>query len=386
MNFRAFIETVVPYVKKMFDPALLTFEEFYTAINPSNRTHPESAYNQSVATMNKKRSEYLEPVKRQLINKIFFEFRLNKTDRYKDEKFVKTGPDGEPVRINGQLQYYTEDELAKLNVRRYDYSFGVFHGEQQVAYAQDEWGCLLVTVAQEYRGFGIGPILTKMAWEAEPGKDSGGCTVLGRGMVANVHREFVGEYLRNGFYSHLVRQGTITTERVKQIVDSARLAEKKPKPEKDLNMNNPENWLLYAKDGTFVLYDKKLKDHAKDEFLSYWQEQAIKGLAFVGGGMTNGTEYRLHKLGGDTPKIKEFMLILALSWAKEENDPVFIHKEDRDVVNQDKVEMKNGWATLKIEPINYKPMARQETLFRKSFDKYDEFWTIMVELAEAKFD
>lgn len=375
------------------DPALLTFQEFWKGVGGGDKHHPPSAYDWDLAKMNGTREAYPTLLYRRTISGIPFEFRMLKRDRYQENSFVKIDSDGIPVRDpSGEVQYYSIPELAEKKVRRYEYSFSIFDGEQQVAVTQDEWGCLLVVVAREYRQFGLGPVLTKMAWEAEPGKSTGGCTPGGARVVEKVHQDFVREYLRNGTYSRLIREGAITIERVKEILKSAHLESQyvapRAKGKIQFGMNDPKNFLLFEQDGGFILYDRKLKDllerGSEDDF--YWMEKAIKGHSFAGGGYHSDDKLFLHQLGGDTPQIKKFMFMLALSYAKKEGVPLKIFDNDLNMVNPSEVELdERNLATMKGAPINWGPMKAQETQFRKTFDRYGEFKDRLMEMADAKY-
>lgn len=386
-SFCMLVEAVNQYVQKKVDPALLTFGEFYELINPRHKSHPETAYNYTVQSMNDHNevSRYPILVKREVSKGITFDIRMYKNDLHEKGKYVKTDPQGNPVTINNELQYYTKEELEKLGYRRYEYGFAAVHDGKIVGIAQDEWGCVLVAVAQEYSGFDLGKVLAKLAWEAEPGKDSGGCTSKGYHLVMKVHKEFVSEYLRNGFYSHLVHQGVLTSKRAKEIIDSVQV-KSKPKNKDDFNTSNPKNWLLYGDMGVFIIYDKKLRNiieqEGDDEY--YWKEEAIKGYSYVTSGY-HSDKLRLFSLGGVTDDINKFMLLLAVTWANEEDDPLYIEKEYRKYVDDKLVDMdEQGLANIK-KPIDYKEMVREEKKFRKSFDKYDEFYVRLLELADRKY-
>lgn len=389
MYFKYWLESTTPYYEKIFDPALLTFQEFWEKVNPSDKYHSESAYNLSISEMKSNKSEFPILLNRKTINNVVFEFRLKKTDNYQNNTFVKRVPNWEILRINNEIQYYTRDELIKLGkFNRFNYHFAVFDGNQQVGTAQDEWGCLLVMVGQEYRRFGLGPILTKLAWEAEPGKETGGCTSRGAAVVQKVHTEFVRDYLQKGFYSLLVKEGKLTAEKVKQIIASAKL-QLKPVKKINLSMNDPENWLLFHESGMFIIYDKKFKELYQEED-DFWKEKSIKAVGDVGGVMHNNEDYRLRILGAETEQLKKFMFLLCLTWTAEENNkPLYVYEEDLYLVDSKimklKKEHKNGWVSLIGNHVDYKPLERTEKAWRKKFDKYDEFKYILMEVATAKY-
>jgi GNAT superfamily N-acetyltransferase len=388
-GLKTWLEATESYVAKKVDPALMTWDEFWQLVNPQYKSHSSDAYDYSLEDygMQHKKEDYPTLLFRRKISGITFEFRLKKEDRYQ-WKFVKTDQDGEPVRINGELQYYTPEELERFGKQRYAYSFAVFDGDQQVALAQDEWGCLLFAVAREYRGFGLGPMLAKIAWEAEPGKDTGGCTPGGAATTKKAYQEFVRDYLKKGFYSYLVREGLLTAEKVKAIIASAKLSPPKENSRVDLGTNDPKDLLLYAENGHFILYNRKLKDlldQGDEEHYYYWYEKCIKGTSFAGGGYATSDRLFLHQLGGDTPNIKKFMFNLALSYCRQENVPLHVYNDDIGLVDPATMEVNGNLVTLKTAPIDYRAWALQEKTFRRSFDRYQEFKSRLLELAEVKY-
>ncbi len=388
MRFKTWLEATDQYIEKKIDPALLTWEEFYQLVNPSHKHHSSDAYDVSLADLNEfnnKPSDYPTLLYRKIIKGIQFEFRMKQIDRYQ-YKFVKSDANGKDVTINGELQYYTPEELAKLNTKRYDYDFGAFTDGKKVAVTQDEWGALLVMTAREYRGFGLGKILTKLAWEHEPGKDTGGVTPAGSKLIKQVHAEFVREYLRKGFYSSLVKDKVLTAERVKQIISSIDPS-RTPTSNTNLNTNDPKDFLLYMENGCFVLYDQKLKDLIEQdkEDNHFWYEKCIKGISYAGGGYHSGPNLYLHQLGGDSPNLINLMLTLALSYCALEGCPLHVYDEDVKYIDQSQVLLQGNLASLKSQPMKYQALVNQERMFRKSFDRYDEFKNQLIELAESKY-
>jgi hypothetical protein len=383
-SFR-FFEATNNYKSQLFDPALMTWKEFYNAVNPQCKTHGDNSYDFPLSKFRDNKSKYPTVLYRKLINGISFEFRMFKKDRYEGQ-FAKIDPETQqPVRINNEIQFYTVQELEARKFRRWEYSFGVFHDEQQVGETSDEWGCVLVMVAREYRTFGIGPILLKMAWEAEPGKNSGGMTSKGFAASKRVHGMFVQDYLQKGYYSLLVKEGKLTPQRAKEILAGAQKI--KARPERNMGSDDPNDWLLYGENGSFILYDKNFKemlDAGDEDANRFWYERFIKGGVYVGGGYGIEDKWYLHQLGGETPQLKQFMFRLALSYAKA---PVKVYNDDKDVLDPNVVDIgEDGFVTMKIPSIDYRGMVRQEKLWRKQFDKYDEFKNRLLELSEAKYN
>lgn len=393
-SFKTWLEATRPYVKKLVDPALSTSEELYDILNKEGASHPSSAYRFSVDDKNNietPKTNWPEFLQNKKINGINFEFRIKKTDK-SDLQYAKTDENGKTVRDEkGEPLYFTKDEILKILKNRYDYSVGVFVGNTYVGGIDDEWGCVLYRVADEYQGFGLGTILAKIAWDLEPGKTSGGFTNAGYGAFFSWHREAVRDYLQSGMYSHLIRSGQISKERVDQIITSAKGASatqfpKAKKYDKNLNSDDPQDYLLLEHGGSFIIYNKKLKDLINDNE-HYWKEKMVKGIIYA-------VEKRIKIFGGDTDEIKQSLLTLALIKSKEQ--ALYVEPEDLIFVNKELMEInpesvKAGYHShlIKMKKKIYMPIKSlilKERKFRQSFDKHDEFKIQLIELAYSKFE
>lgn len=107
-SFKSFLyEATTRYNPQLFDPALMTWQEFLTAINPSCKSHSSTAYNYPLSKFDDTKTKYPTLLYRKLINGINFEFRVKKIDRYKEEQFVKIDPETHiPVKIHNTIQYH----------------------------------------------------------------------------------------------------------------------------------------------------------------------------------------------------------------------------------------------------------------------------------------
>lgn len=368
LNFRGWlVEATTEYTPRPHDPALMTWDEFRRSVDRSGKYHRPEAYDWSVKQLNQpswdwtKRPFFTELIGTKTFRGIPLEFRL-----------AREGSQGKRV------------------------SLGVFNPEREcVGYTtDDEWGCMLVVVAREYRGFGFGNLLTKLAYEHSPGRDTGGMTDAGKKSLFRAYQEWVREYLQKGFYSKLVKGRQLTVARVQEIVASARLKggdgwldRRTQRPQTDLYAD-PDGLELYHEDGCFIVYHRKLRELLQNHDYedTYWTDRMVNGLAYVGSGYNDHQKGILWRLGADTPQLKQFLLRCAVSWCHNESVPLLIHKErwadvDRSYVDLDE----DGMATLKGQPVAYDPIAAGERRWRRSFDKYDEFKSQMVELAYGKF-
>ena len=148
---------------RQIDPALLTYNEYLDIIDANRKCHPNSAYDVTLEQLNRyesSKADFPKIIQRLHRHGLDFEVRL------RVEKIgprVKTDPDGLPLRVDDQLQYYTDEETQRLGFRQHEWSLAIFEGDTKVAAVQDEWGCMLVMVAREYRSFGLGTWLLKLA-------------------------------------------------------------------------------------------------------------------------------------------------------------------------------------------------------------------------------
>lgn len=399
------MEATSSYVRKQVDPALMTLDEYRKLVDPDEKSHPDSAYDWSIADKKWRpdRDRFSKLLRRVKINGIYFEFRLQMEDRA-DGKVTKTTPEGDVVRDqNGNALYWTREELLQRlpPSRRYEYTIGVFTDDDgYIGGAQDEWGTMLIHVAREYRGFGLGPILGKIARGFEPGKKSGGFTRAGMNNFIRVHREMVRDYVASGMYSHLVKTGQITAERAKAIIASARL-ENRPgqKINSDLGSNNPSDWLLMVGEhGDFYLYDRKLKDiYNEGDAYDHWREKMVKGMVYVEvSDDPRLTGYgRIKAFGGDTPKIKSFMLLLAAAYSQQHGADLMVEPDDLPFVDQKQMEIvgephvRAGYKAATVRLKGAMPFAiglgMAEERFRKAFDRYGEFKDTVQTLAYGKY-
>lgn len=378
---------------RQVDPALLTFDEYWEMVDPKKKTHPNSAYDVSVADLNQydyqRKENFPRLLRRIRRHGLDFELRLG------TEKIEKTDPDRNIIRIDGEIQYYTDEECQRMGY----WLLGLFEGDTMVGAVQDEWGCVLVWVAREYRRFGFGSILLKMAYSIQPDKSSGGFTSKGFATFRRVYREFVGDALKSGLYRKLIQQGDITLERVKAIVASASTIPRSTQSaEMNLSSENASDWLLYVGEhGDFIIYNRNLRGVLEEgERADYFAERMIKGIAYVP--IHEGhseTWAMLRVFGGDSPKIRKFLINCAIEYCLRENATLYLEAgEPTDLdssmgaADPESLAVR-GFRSHKVIPTGkrmpYDQLAMQERAWRRSFDRYDEFRMQMMEMAYSKY-
>lgn len=380
------------------DPALLTTQEYLKIVDPDEKWHPSEAYDWSLEKMNYRPDlikDYPVLINNLTVRGLKFQLRAQRTkltyNRWDDEaQNYLRGPDN-------QLMVIPDDEVAAAGKPLHEVSVGLFNDKgQMVGTVQDEWGAVLIAVAREYRGFGFGQLLGRVARTLTPTKGSGGFTPGGRANFMKVHRETIRDALASGKYRDLIRKGQITLDRVKEILASANLKQR-PTPQSSVNLDtsDPRNWLVYGEYGAFIVYDKKLREIHEDH--PEWEETCIKGYALVRiihhwskGGAESGI---LVHFGGDTPQIKKTLLALCASHCAEEGVDFAVDPDDMPLIDPAQYEigetdMKTGYKRTHVtikRPLDTHLLTELDRRFRRGFDRYGEFKNMVIELAEAKF-
>jgi 8-oxo-dGTP pyrophosphatase MutT (NUDIX family) len=345
---------------KNIDPALMTFAEYRSVVNPKGTTHDSKAYDTGIESLNQhfRIEEYSRVIRQFRVNGLSFALRVKREEKWGDT-YAITNEEGECV---GSLQ--------------------------------DEWGCTLIMVAREYRGFGLGTLLGKLALLVTPSRPTGGETPGGYDALKRAHADLVADALRSGRYREMIAAGEITRERVRKIIDTARASKSLPREQRDLSNRDPRDLLLYGSDTTFVVYNRRLKDIIEDAD-DFWIDKMVKGMVhFSYHVASNGQEYGIiYRFGGESQSIRTFLLRCAAYQCEKEGVTLLVDEEDLGDVDsrylgQSHVHRITGnpradvFSMVDLDPT---AMIEQEAAFRTSFDQRDEFYYRMVELADAKF-
>lgn len=384
-----------PWNPKNVDPRLLTTQEYLNLVDPEEKSHPSTAYDNRVKDFDwVKKTDYPKLLKRILLKGMYFEFRLQ--DR--TLKYHVSDPDTHELKRDkdNNIIPMTPEQIKALGLPPIEYSIAIFNEDEEcVGKSGDEWGAMLLQVASEYRGFGLGTILGELARKFEPGKTSGGFTGAGKQNFIRMHREMIRKAQTTGFYSELMRDKKITPARVKEILASADLKQKPKTSEMNLGVQDPKDWLIMNNDdGAFVLYDKKLQAVYTDN-LYEWGERFILGYILI---RINDLPGRTSvgivvKFGGNTDKIKKSLLMMAASYCLKENVKLAVDPDDIGLIDPAKFTISDeadpsGYKRKMVtinHPIDLNLVSSPEKRFRKAFDRYDEFKYTVLELAEGKF-
>lgn len=273
---------------------------------------------------------------------------------------------GEPMQVRSQGNPGPNTSLAVLNQMGY-----------VVAEATDEWGATLLVVAQEYRGKGLGKLIGRYWYKYNPDKKSGGMTPSGVSNAAKMWEDRVREFVANGWYSELVKQGAITKERVDEILSAL----KKSKPLEEAPKKEEGQVLLFLDDleepNSFVLYNSLFFQEREDKHI--YAHGFFRSSESVGS--------FLFRIDYDRP-YKEQATYIALQMARHNGEDIYVGEGYGDFLETDglaHVQVDGDYVSLLKDVLPIKKLGLEEKRFRKKHDSYDEVYHSLVEMADTKW-
>lgn len=102
----------------------------------------------------------------------------------------------------------------------------------------------------------------------------------------------------------------------------------------------------------------------------------------------------LRAFGGDSTPLRRFLLNCAIEYAQRENATLYLEGDEPDAVDPTMAtlgpeSMVRGFRSRKVIPtgkrFDYTGMGHAEAVWRRQFDRYDEFRIAMLEMAYAKY-
>lgn len=250
-----------------------------------------------------------------------------------------------------------------------------------VAMGSNEWGATLTRVAREFRGRGLGRALVALWYELNPHSTSGGFTPAGRATAIAVWADRVREFAAKGWYSDMVRAGTITRARAAEILAGLTKTSARPRaatvPARATSAE-PE-LLVMVDDGiTFILYDAR--------FLEEQDEQYIYGYGFLRDSVSHGAYF--YRLDYD-PKYKRLATAIGLQMVRTYgNDPVYVAGVPSDLIEWTDipdVSYDEGYLRLDADILPLRKLAAYERRRRMSADPYRQIEHSLHEIADAKW-
>jgi GNAT superfamily N-acetyltransferase len=283
---------------------------------------------------------------------------------------------GEPLQVRSEKPPVTDagENIVILNSK----------GEI-VAMASDEWGATLFRVVKEYRGKGLGQVIGRFWYDANPSFGSGGFTPAGEKNAVRLWEERVREFLARGWYTELIRQGKLTRDRVDAILqdlDGHRQAPDLPEDGDRPKSSEKDLRFLIEPGQYFIVYDARALDGNEND---YPDEQYIHAYGFFRSSENIG--WYLFRIDYDRP-FQKLATTIALQMARDEGEPLYVGEGYTDIVewqNIPGVEKDGDYITLTQDVLPITMMARVERLKRKPVDRYGQRHNLLIEAAEMKW-
>lgn len=386
---------------------LLDFMSYYKIVNPQDEEHDENAYPTDLNKLNEfnKIENFNILINQFKKNGISFELREKITDKC-DYEYVRRDSSGNIIYENGNVTYLNKKEKElRFKENRYTKEHAIIDktNNKIVGTTTDENGALLIRVASEYKGFGLGERLLSYQRKTNPYRQSGGFTPQGFKCFHKHYQNKVKNFLISGGYSKAVRSGLLTHGKVRKILDSAMISQKTVKnnnmeryefsylrereqklknSEINLNLNSNEDWLIKADQNSAYIYNKKFyeilnyKGNIDKEF---FLDKTLIGYSYIGGVLSSYETPIIYRTYGINKNIEEKMIEIALNL--DPNEYVQIMKEDYNLLS-DKLkahiivkESNDEMHTIKLkQPTikNLRTLSFLEKKFRKLHDTYDD--------------
>lgn len=433
-----------PATSNLYEIGLLTEKEFLHLRNPGNKFHESDSYDSSLEDLN--RSTLSHAGTARIVGGNFLAFATPTNDSYvittEDRVPVAVVSGGilyyeKPslrhklpsgyrsirnewvnfdIKSDKRIKYLSEiiaglDNIKKHNLEKYnnliqniiigDRSYqirseGVPVSNQGtslaiindlgeiVAVAQNEWGATLVITAREYRKLGLGKIIGKVWYSLNPTFKSGGFTAAGRNNAIAMWQDRVREFLANGWYSDLVRQGKITKARVKAILAGLPATSSRQSSATISVTKRPTDICVFVEyekrywGPTFIIYDSAFFDDPDEKF--------IHAFGFFRDSEHVGSF--LYTIDYDRP-YAEMATYVALQMARNNNEPVYVGPGYADMLELDGIShimVDGNYVRLTQDVLDLGALRRHETAVRRrTDDKYEQKFTLLMEMAHSKW-
>lgn len=426
------------------EPGLMTVREFFKWRNPEGKSHPEDAYRMNVEYMNPALRKLSDMTYYGTTWEIFTDAFKEPKGKYvvvKDGNTVAVvakgtlyfGPGVRPNQIptlffeHGRPKFelewsrerkvkYPEEyvplvsSVAKRNLSEYNHliqnlivkgrsyqlrsegvpkknagqTLAILNDKgEKVAYASNEWGATLITVAREYQRHGFGKLLGQHWYKINPSFGSGGFTPSGEENAQRIWEDRVLEFLSNGWYSKLVRSKKLSPQKVKEILDGLSQSAKRRSKLPDLAPAKKKGQVLvYADDPssptTFVVYNSN--------FLEDQDEKNILGYGFFRDSPDAPAPY-LYTIDYDRPHDK-LVNSIALQVARDNGEQIYVGEGYGDMLEYEGipgVEQDGDVIELTRDLLPLSKLTRLEKAMRRKVDPYGELESTLLEMAESKW-
>lgn len=248
----------------------------------------------------------------------------------------------------------------------------------KVAAAQDEWHTTLLTVAQEYRKKGLGKIIGKFWYKANPIYESGGFTPAGQANALKIWNARVREFLSRGWYSELYKQGRITRERINEILAGL---DKRTVFKEIPTTPVKKQILVYVDDPAFIIYDSRfLNDPEATD-----SEKYILGYGFTR--ESQGVGPYLYRLEYERP-YHQMATYIGLQMARDNGEKLYNgqgYSDTLELQGLSNIAQEGDYVWLTKDMYNLKALGKHEKMLRKLNDPYEQTTNLLLEMADAKW-
>ena len=420
LNFKLFNESIVTRDdlypkdeiehKDMIEPALLTFKEYFSKLQegPGKKWHEDNVYNYSLddnirtIDINDKKWKRLKRIK---VDKIIIDFYQDQTEN----QYVAYDGNDEILRDeNGDLIYKDNKELNKNGKITKYYNIVAYHPDEKlvVGSADDEWGCVLITVLKEYRNLGIGEVLIDLYRHYFPHKPTGGVTNAGYNQLKRFHTRLVRKYLENGIYSDMVKKGDITVTRVKEIVNSIEKRKYAKTGNEFSKTYGGSGKLMFILDESYVIiFDKDIQKMVGKEYEinERFIKKLLKCFIYINQFRENVDYENLFTVYAESDEMLKIGLDLLLSSGVKISDYFLNRRFDnntKELINKlynnefyniEEVEGTNSYEKCRVisaknSEYNFLSLKKQSDKWFKENDKHEEFRNFLMEFAERIAD
>lgn len=287
--------------------------------------------------------------------------------------------------VRGELFTLRSEEKPTSSNKDEQFSIAILNSEGfRVGVAQDEWGATLISVAQEYRGYGLGELLGEYWYKLNPNSNSGGFTASGEKNALRVWAKRVSEFLNLGWYSELIKSGRLDKIKYNTIMaDYRRFGRYKYRnPLKGMasessKLNKREVLIYTDLSSSIIVYDSR--------FLDDQDEKYILGHVHMGDSPEVG--YYVYSIDYES-QFRELTTMAALQLAKELDEPLYNGEGYHDLLDLTGIsgfKRKRNYIHVEKDYMDLRGLARKEKRMRTRVDPYNGKTYLLQEMAEAKW-
>ena len=181
---------------------LMTWKEYFYSVNEDGKMHDSNGYITTLETYQDSDNKFTELEKQFTSHGIDFEIRCKTVDRW-EFSYAKLDDNGENVLDeNGKSMSLTMEDKKEKILPRFEYEHAIIEKRTKniIARTQDEWNCLLITVASEFKGLNLGEKLLEHHRSVYPFRYSGGHTPQGKEALYRIYQNKISKYLQKCCY------------------------------------------------------------------------------------------------------------------------------------------------------------------------------------------